>query len=393
MPFDPQKLFLGIMDLFTILMPGALLTFLLRDHVGEPVLGARYHDLSGSEAWALFLLTSYLVGHVVFLVGASLDEPYDWLRRRSLGAQTELLGRTNRLMPRPVRALAWLVFRNEENVAVSRATALRRQMLAPLGASSAINTFQWSKAWLTIEHPAGMSTVQRFEADSKFFRSFSVVVAVLIVVVVWRGADVLWPRWSIIVLLLLLGGSLWRFMELRLKSTNQAYWFVLTVAAGKGIEVAAPTSTDTASHAGGVVIREHGGVVQCVLVGSTDDPEQLVLPKGKIRPGEDARVAATREVREEAGQWARIDHELGVVTYDVGDDEVTVRVYLMDSLGRTRATDSFRRVEWIPIQDAIDRGSIGRGHRDAGRERALHPQTITMLRAAATARGIALEEP
>jgi 8-oxo-dGTP pyrophosphatase MutT (NUDIX family) len=289
--------------------------------------------------------------------------------------------------------LAWLVFKNEENVAVSRATALRKQMLAPLGASSAINTFQWSKAWLTIEHPAGMSSVQRFEADSKFFRSFSVVVAVLVVVVVWRGADVLWPRWSIIVLVLLLGGSLWRYMELRLKSTNQAYWSVLSLAADKGIAVAVPARTDTASHAGGVVLRDTGGDVECVLVGSTDDPGQLVLPKGKIGPGEDARVAATREVREEAGRWAKIDRELGVVTYDVGDHGVTVRVYLMDSLGRTRATDSFRRVEWMPIRDAIDRGSIGGlGQDDPDQARALHPETIAMLRTAATARGIALED-
>jgi 8-oxo-dGTP pyrophosphatase MutT (NUDIX family) len=295
-------------------------------------------------------------------------------------------------MPRPVRVLAWLVFKNEENVAVSRATALRKQMLAPLGASSAINTFQWSKAWLTIEHPASMSTVQRFEADSKFFRSFSVVVAVLIVVVAWRGADVLWPRWSIIVLVLLLGGSLWRFMELRLKSTNQAYWSVLTVAATKGIEATAPTKADTASHAGGVVLREHGGVVQCVLVGSTDDPEQLVLPKGKIRPGENARVAATREVREEAGQWARIDRELDVATYDVGDSEVTVRVYLMDSLGSTRATDRFRRVEWVPLVEAIGQRPIDREPDHPGRRRALHLETLAVLRAAATARGIAFEE-
>jgi 8-oxo-dGTP pyrophosphatase MutT (NUDIX family) len=220
-----------------------------------------------------------------------------------------------------------------------------------------------------------------------------VVVAVLIVVVVWRGADVLWPRWSIVVLVLLLGGSLWRYMELRLKSTNQAYWSVLSLAANKGIAVGAPTSTDTASHAGGVVLRTIGDDVQCVLVGSTDDPEQLVLPKGKIRPGEDARVAATREVREEAGQWAKIDRELDVVTYLAGDDEVTVRVYLMDSLGRTRAIDSFRRVAWMPIREAIERGSLGRGQDDSVQERALHPQTIAMLQAAATARGIALEEP
>ena len=34
MNFDPQKLFVGLMDVFSILLPGALLTWLL---MGEPM--------------------------------------------------------------------------------------------------------------------------------------------------------------------------------------------------------------------------------------------------------------------------------------------------------------------------------------------------------------------
>ena len=80
MNFDPQKLFIGLMDFFSILLPGALLTYLLMGEVGLVVLGDRYARLAGAEAWAAFLFASYLFGHLVFLLGSWLDEFYDWAR-------------------------------------------------------------------------------------------------------------------------------------------------------------------------------------------------------------------------------------------------------------------------------------------------------------------------
>jgi hypothetical protein len=54
------------MDFFSILLPGALITFLLMGEVGPLVLGDRYSKLAGAEAWAVFLFASYLFGHPVF---------------------------------------------------------------------------------------------------------------------------------------------------------------------------------------------------------------------------------------------------------------------------------------------------------------------------------------
>lgn len=50
MTFDPQKLFIGLMDFFSILLPGALLTYLLMDDVGPILLGERYGKFAGTEA-------------------------------------------------------------------------------------------------------------------------------------------------------------------------------------------------------------------------------------------------------------------------------------------------------------------------------------------------------
>lgn len=68
MNFEPQKFFIGLMDFFSILLPGALLIYLLVDNVGPLVLGDRYSKLAGSEAGAVFLFVNYLLGHLVILI-------------------------------------------------------------------------------------------------------------------------------------------------------------------------------------------------------------------------------------------------------------------------------------------------------------------------------------
>jgi hypothetical protein len=157
MNFDPQKFFIGLLDFFSILLPGALLTYLLMDELGPVVLGDRYSELAGPEAWAAFLFASYLLGHLVFLLGAWLDEFYDWARRYTLNTQITLLARRGRPLRWPARALVWLVFKRERNLAVDRATRIKQQALGALQAKDAINTFQWCKALLNAERPESLA--------------------------------------------------------------------------------------------------------------------------------------------------------------------------------------------------------------------------------------------
>ena len=42
MNLDPQNFFIGLMEFFIILLPGALLTWLMMGEVGPVVLGDRY---------------------------------------------------------------------------------------------------------------------------------------------------------------------------------------------------------------------------------------------------------------------------------------------------------------------------------------------------------------
>ena len=127
------------MDFFSILLPGALLTYLLMGEVGPAILGyEKYQAITGAEAVAVFIVTSYLLGHIVFLLGAWwLDELYDWVRRYTLNKQIVLLARRGRLLSRLERALIWLLFKRERNLAVDRAGKIKEKMLKGLGAKNA----------------------------------------------------------------------------------------------------------------------------------------------------------------------------------------------------------------------------------------------------------------
>src|SRR5271157_2091597 len=227
MGFEPEKFFIGMMDFFSILMPGAVLTYLLMGIL----TGDRYPPLAGAEAWAVFLFVSYLFGHLVFLLGSWLDHFYDWARRYTLNSQIALVARRDRLLHWFPRALIWLVFKTERNLAVDKVGKIKRQVLGALQAGDVMNNFQWSKAVLNSESATSAAVVQRFEADSKFFRCFSVVL--LLLLAAWPFQHT-WPLAVVPVALVLLLLALWRYMEQRFKATNQAYWSVIALTAQGG---------------------------------------------------------------------------------------------------------------------------------------------------------------
>ncbi len=57
MNFDPETFFIRLMDFFSILLPGALLRWLLMDKVGPVVLRNRDAKLDGVQAWATSVFT------------------------------------------------------------------------------------------------------------------------------------------------------------------------------------------------------------------------------------------------------------------------------------------------------------------------------------------------
>jgi ADP-ribose pyrophosphatase YjhB (NUDIX family) len=334
-----------------------LLAYLVMAEVGPLVLGPRYESLGESQAWAIFAFASYLLGHLVFLLSAWLDELYDWIRSYTLNAQIFRLAHRGLLLSWPARVTVWLIFKSERNQAVDRAGRIKRQALRPVDGQDAINAFQWSKVWLKAEGPENLAVVQRFEADSKFFRCLATVLLILIVA---------WPfqhRWPIVGLPMVVGLlllALWRYMEQRYKATNQAYWSVITLTARHddvGLP-ALPTVEGQAGRAGGVVFRRRDGEREYLLVEAQEDPHRWVLPKGHVEAGEHPREAAVREVLEETGVWARVVDDLGEASWNDAGSLVATRFFLMEAVSRGLRKDKERQHAWLKLPDAIARASF-----------------------------------
>lgn len=194
----PSEFCVGVLDLFAVLLPGAIATAILQAHIGPYFFGSLVEVPSSEVAkWAYFLVFAYFVGHVVFLLGSYIDRAYDPLRRR--------------LNP----------YGNESAFACASAI---RDSLTMETERAALNTFQWSRSVLIAKCPAAAEDVHRLEADSKFFRSLLVICALAAIVFFSLGST-----WRGVASVGLLIPCFLRYYERRLKSTTQAYIHIVTL--------------------------------------------------------------------------------------------------------------------------------------------------------------------
>lgn len=208
----PGDFHVGVLDIFAILLPGAIATKLL-----EPVLAPLvFHGFiqapdGEAQRWGAFLVSSYFLGHLIFMLGAYIDGPYDRLRKR-FGSPAD-------------------------NRAFDAASRIRERILDD-GEQAAVNTFQWSRSVLIAVAPLAASDVHRIEADSKFFRSMLVVCLIAAIEFACLGQ----PAQAAIALALM-APCFARYFERRLKATRQAYHHVVALYR-LGRLAAAPTHAE-----------------------------------------------------------------------------------------------------------------------------------------------------
>ncbi len=194
----PSEFFVGVLDFFAILLPGAIATAILAPRVGPLIFGSLFTSpTTEAGGWATFLTSAYFLGHLIFLVGSYIDPIYNLLRQR--------------LNP----------YDNES--AFQGATRIRDKLIEA-DEKKALNTFQWSRSVLITICPAAAEDVHRLEADSKFFRSLLVVCALSAMVLATYGKTV-----EALAALAFMLPCFFRYYERRLKSTTQAYMHIITL--------------------------------------------------------------------------------------------------------------------------------------------------------------------
>ena len=365
MNFEPQKFFIGLVDFFSILLPGALLTYVIKNADGS-ILGGLIESPKEGAGWIAFLLLSYIMGHFIFFISAVFDDiMFDPLKKRTREGQIRQLADGDVLAWKITRGIAFLCFPKGIGSSERHAEILHDHYLNKLGAKKTMNIFQWCKNRLSLEKPETIAIIQRFEADSKFFRSLLILLIIFLILGILVACGTIGKHnqdnlnlgisiaFTCFFLWLL---AFWRYAEQRVKAIKQAYGLVITLEAQKeeGFRFKTPNPNKEATHAGGVVFRQKSDQVEYLLVGAKKKPDEWVLPKGHIEQGERMQETAVREVHEETGVWARIINELKSIPFIVNNEPVNVQFYLMEALEEGESSEK-RKCEWMTLEVAREK--------------------------------------
>src|SRR5436190_2831530 len=114
------------------------------------------------------------------------------------------------------------------------------------------------------------------------------------------------------------------------------------VSTGKGKMARAPVLA-----AGGIVMR--GGPKPLIAIVQRRKDNDWVLPKGKLKPKENAIAAARREAIEETGHNVFVREFLGAISYQAGGKPKVVQFWRMQAADAPRQEPmrDIRAVAWL----------------------------------------------
>lgn len=197
MNFKPSNFYIGIIDLFAILLPGAIATLAIFHFTRFDLAGWLRIPATNSDLYIflLFLLSAYLLGHIISQLSAYLDSwLYDPLKNH--------------------------VYRDQKRLNLVK--AIRNKYHPVEEAEAYVNNFEWAQARLLKELPAAVDEIERYTADSKFFRGLILIFLVLAALFAYQNNLILATG---CVLIMLFAGI--RYFGKRRKATETAYKYVI----------------------------------------------------------------------------------------------------------------------------------------------------------------------
>jgi len=210
----PSDFFLGVIDFFGVLLPGAFIVYLLQPIIGTDIT-AMWLPTSPTQGWVVFLVLAYIVGHLLHAVGSWLLDEYVYgklylpLWRSSHSQAAKLVRQDN----------PSALHENKE----AASTLLARVYLTTDANPQGTNYYDWCLSDVRMNSPAGATEVDRVQADSKFFRSM--VFVFLVAGFIGLGKCLVW--WVSAGALALAVFAIWRFCKLRWTATKRVYEYYL----------------------------------------------------------------------------------------------------------------------------------------------------------------------
>lgn len=203
--YKPSDFFIGIIDFFSVILPGALLTFILLPYKQQLFNGHVLPVIEpGTSSWMAFFIVSYILGYMVSVFGGFLDELADptsetiskfgrnRIKRRKGETLREWPGQIFRRMRSEdapvvidsVRECAEkLVIRRLTEDADLRELVFNDEDIEEKIKSGAVSipTSTLIYASVRLSSSEASAQIDRLRATSKFFRSLTIVLTFLIV--------------------------------------------------------------------------------------------------------------------------------------------------------------------------------------------------------------------
>ncbi len=224
MNFKLQDFFINVIDFFSVILPGALVTFFLKGllYTGVFVEEKVFPSLENrTQEVIVFLFATYIIGHIVFVIASLLDKLYGKLRDKFFKKNFDLnYHSATAIREQYIPSESWI----NQLIKDKKLGEKEIKKLLEKDKHEIINTYKWAQRFLAIKYPETLININKTEADSKFFRSL--VIAFIIVSFVLLFREQLLYSACFFVLSLL---SLYRYCNLRYKSTELAYEFIVTI--------------------------------------------------------------------------------------------------------------------------------------------------------------------
>lgn len=208
---NPASLFIGVIDFFAVLVPGVIAAALTAAAMGSDLQQA------GNILIAALIIGGWVLGHALYGIGSWLDRlVYD-----------PLFKPTDPATPIPAKKGMWNYFHKNDRL---HRLAIEITDYPDKATRAGVpgGMYQWARAWLNTHSPESTSLLDRYEADSKLFRSLAVLFLFAIPVLLLMSPTLLPAAANHRTALLIFTAagvpfSLWRYCDLRNKMIRQCY--------------------------------------------------------------------------------------------------------------------------------------------------------------------------
>ncbi|HET9053618.1 MAG TPA: hypothetical protein VFM90_05565, partial [Cyclobacteriaceae bacterium] len=167
----PNDFFIGVVDFFAVLLPGALLTYFMQGHWYNHFFGAAkvFPALETEvEKGFVFLIVAYILGNIAYLIASIMDPlVYDRFLRNVFfkkNADLAYLVATN-IKEKYLHSedlIQDLQMRNKLTAKETKEQELKTKEV--------INTYKFVQHYMLLKKPEALIELKKLEADSKFFR-------------------------------------------------------------------------------------------------------------------------------------------------------------------------------------------------------------------------------